>query len=85
MTAFYDDLNTDMKNSSYAQQFWIEYGKISERDRIMNGIQDIEDRSHATRTPLFQDTLLELVREVVLEDTLEPFPPKRFRDIGNGE
>lgn len=85
MTAFYDDLNSDMRNLSYAQQFWIEYGRISERDRIMNGIQDIEDRSHATKTPLYQETLLRLVRKTVLDESLGQHPPQRFRDIANGE
>ena len=56
-------------------------GINDERSRIMEGIQAIEDNSHATRTPLFQDTLFEKVKELV--ENLEP--PRRFRDIGNAE
>lgn len=56
-------------------------GINDERSRILQGIKDIEDKSHATRTPLFQDTLFELIRDVV--ENLNP--PRRFRDIGNGE
>lgn len=56
-------------------------GTVDERERILKGIQEIESQSHATRTPLFQDTLLELIRDMI-EDK---HPPKRFRDIGNGE
>jgi hypothetical protein len=37
----------------------------NERDRILQGIQELEDQSHATRTPLYQETLLAKVREVV--------------------
>ena len=54
---------------------------MDERKRILDGIQEIEDQSHATKTPLFQDNLLALIRDVVLEI----HPPKRFRDVGNGE
>jgi hypothetical protein len=54
---------------------------MDERKRILDGIQEIEDQSHATKTPLFQDTLLSLIREFISET----HPPKRFRDIGKGE
>lgn len=40
-------------------------GKLDERQRILNAIQNIEDVSHKTRTPLFQDTLLSLIREAI--------------------
>jgi hypothetical protein len=36
-----------------------------ERARILEGIQKLEDQSHATRTPLYQETLLKAIREVV--------------------
>jgi hypothetical protein len=42
-----------------------EEGVKAERLRILEGIQKIEDQSHATRTPLYQETLLEAIREVV--------------------
>jgi hypothetical protein len=38
-----------------------------ERQRILHGIQQLEDQSNATRTPLFQDTLLEKIRELINE------------------
>jgi hypothetical protein len=56
-------------------------GTIDERERILEGINRIEEQSHQTRTPLFQETLFELVKEVVENMT----PPRRFRDIGNAE
>jgi hypothetical protein len=40
-------------------------GAMDERDRILDGIQKLEDQSHATRTPLYQETLLEKIREIV--------------------
>lgn len=81
---FYNDLNNNLKDPTFAEMFWMERGRIQERDRIMNRVQDIEDRSHATRTPLFQETLLELIRDVVLDKDIS-IPPRRFRDIANGE
>jgi hypothetical protein len=36
-----------------------------ERDRILQKIQELEDQSHATRTPLYQETLLAKIREIV--------------------
>lgn len=56
-------------------------GTVDERQRILEGIRAIENNSHATRTPLFQDTLFELIKEVIENQ----HPPKRFRDIGNAE
>lgn len=56
-------------------------GTMDERQRVLDGIDEIEAKSHATRTPLFQETLLELIRNMI-EDK---HPPKRFRDISNGE
>ena len=56
-------------------------GILDERQRILESVKAIEHQSHATRTPLFQDTLFELVKDAIVE----MHPPKRFRDIGNGE
>lgn len=56
-------------------------GIAFERDRILEGVKKIEEQSHSTRTPLFQDTLFELVKDVIENLT----PPRRFRDIGNAE
>ncbi len=56
-------------------------GTLEERQRILDGIRKIEKQSHDTRTPLFQDTLFQLVKDVV--ENLQP--PRRFRDAGNAE
>jgi hypothetical protein len=40
-------------------------GTLDERDRILQGIQKLEDQSHATKTPLYQDTLFTKIREIV--------------------
>lgn len=56
-------------------------GIMDERKRILESVKAIEDQSHATRTPLFQDTLFDLVKDVVMQI----HPPRRFRDISNGE
>jgi len=37
----------------------------NERDRILQGIQELEDQSHSTRTPLYQETTLTRIREIV--------------------
>lgn len=36
-----------------------------ERQRILAAIQAIEDQSHATKTPIYQETLFSKVREIV--------------------
>lgn len=36
-----------------------------ERARILQGIQELENQSHATRTPLYQETVFAKVREIV--------------------
>jgi hypothetical protein len=40
-------------------------GTLDERDRILRDIQKLEDQSHATRTPLYQDTMFTKIREIV--------------------
>jgi hypothetical protein len=40
-------------------------GESKMRDRILDAIQAIENQSHATRTPLFQDTLFGLIRTAI--------------------
>jgi hypothetical protein len=40
-------------------------GTLDERDRILQGIQKLEDQSHATRTPLYQDTMFAKIRTIV--------------------
>jgi hypothetical protein len=40
-------------------------GTLDERERILHGIQKLEDQSHATRTPLYQDTMFAKIRSIV--------------------
>jgi len=40
-------------------------GALDERERILQGIQKLEDQSHATRTPLYQETLFTKIRKIV--------------------
>ncbi len=40
-------------------------GTLDERERILHGIQKLEDQSHATKTPLFQETLFAKIRKIV--------------------
>jgi hypothetical protein len=40
-------------------------GTLDERERILQGIQKLEDQSHATRTPLYQDTMFSKIRKIV--------------------
>jgi hypothetical protein len=40
-------------------------GTLDERERILQGIQKLEDQSHATRTPLYQDTMFTKIRSIV--------------------
>lgn len=40
-------------------------GAMEERDRILRGIQKLDDQSNATRTPLYQETMFTKIREIV--------------------
>jgi hypothetical protein len=40
-------------------------GVMSERERILHGMQKLEDQSNATRTPLYQETLFAKIRKIV--------------------
>ncbi len=48
-----------------AEKQGIELGAKIERERILEGIQKLEDQSHATRTPLYQETLLAKIRGII--------------------
>ena len=58
-TTFSTMLWVRMRIKSYSE------GQLDERQRVLNAIQEIEEGSHKTRTPLFQDTLLSLIREAI--------------------
>ena len=53
----------------------------NERARIIEAINRIEETSHATRTPIYQDTFFEQVKAIVYDI----HPPYQFRDKANGE
>lgn len=55
----------------------------NERMRIWQGIQELYDNSHQSRTPIYQDTIYEHMRKLVWP--AQQHPPQRFRDIANGE
>ena len=40
-------------------------GTLDERERILQGIQKLEDQSHATRTPLYQDIMFTKIRSII--------------------
>jgi hypothetical protein len=40
-------------------------GVMNERERILQGIQRLEDQSEATRTPLYQEILFAKIKELV--------------------
>ena len=40
-------------------------GTMDERERILGSIQKLEDQSHATKTPLYQDTVFAKIREII--------------------
>lgn len=42
-----------------------EQGKLQEKERILHEIDELEKQSHKTRTPLFQQTMFEKVRQIV--------------------
>lgn len=56
-------------------------GVYAERHRIRKALEELELQSHKTRTPIFQDTIFEYLKELLYE----PHPPTRFRDRSNGE
>lgn len=40
-------------------------GRVRERQRILDAIDDLEKQSHQTRTPIYQETMFEKVRQIV--------------------
>ena len=40
-------------------------GALAERDRILHGMQKLEDQSNRTRTPLYQETVFSKIREII--------------------
>jgi len=54
------------KEDHKAVNDFIEYKMQETRVEILKAIQSIEDQSHRTRTPIYQDTLFKKVKEIVL-------------------
>jgi hypothetical protein len=52
-----------------------------ERARIIGAINRMEEASHSTRTPIYQDTFFEQVKAIVYDI----HPPYQFRDKAEGE
>jgi hypothetical protein len=44
---------------------WVQKGRILERQRIMAEVYEVEELSNRTRTPLFQDKLFEIVKDII--------------------
>jgi hypothetical protein len=61
--------------------FAYQQGVEAERQRITNEVLQLEERSHKTRTPIYQDTFFDKMKQVLYIDYL----PKRFKDASNGE
>jgi hypothetical protein len=69
------------KDDQKAVNEFIEYITIKERERILDEIDKLEQNSHKTRTPLYQDTIFSALRQL-----LNPqHPPLKFRDKSSGE
>jgi hypothetical protein len=69
------------KHDQKAVNDFVEYVTIRERERILDELAKLEQSSHETRTPLFQDTIFRRLRDIIVI----PHPPTRFRDKANGE
>ena len=45
----------------------VNYVIQNERDRILRGIQDLENQSHSTKTPIYQETAFKEIRRIINE------------------
>lgn len=52
-----------------AINLFVEDAKAQERERILAAIDEMESQSHATKTPIYQETMFKKVRQIVLEST----------------
>lgn len=79
-----DMLVLDATTSKQDQQAISEFAQAvarREQQRILNEINKLEEFSHKTRTPIFQETLFDRVRDIVDSG----HPPRQFRDKASGE
>jgi len=65
-------INDDFDDDSFLNDYDLadfnlgyQAGTLDERERILHGIQKLEDQSHATRTPLYQDTMFIKIRKII--------------------
>jgi hypothetical protein len=58
---FDDEEEYDMADFNLGYQA----GTLAERERVWRGIQKLESQSHATRTPLYQETMFIKIREIL--------------------
>jgi hypothetical protein len=82
----YNTLVLDSSHNKHDQKAindFVEQAVKIERERILNEIDKLEELSHSTRTPLFQDTIFERLRKVL--GGTRQHPPRHFRDGSNGE
>ena len=82
----YNTLVLDSSHNKHDQRAindFVEQAVQKERERILNEIDKLEQLSHTTRTPLFQDTIFERLRQVL--GGRQQHPPRQFRDTSNGE
>ncbi len=83
------EYNTLVLDSSHNKQDqkaindFVEQAIQREREHILNEIDKLEKLSHSTRTPLFQDTIFEKLRQAL--GIKGQHPPLQFRDRSNGE
>ena len=59
--------NTASKSDVKAIDNFIQDARFQERERILTAIDELEQQSHATKTPIYQDTLFKRVCEIVLD------------------
>jgi len=53
------------KEDAEAINDFIEDIKVKERQKILQAVEKIEQQSHRTKTPLYQETLLKAIKEIV--------------------
>ena len=82
----YNTLVLDSSHNKHDQRAindFVEQAVQRERERILDEIDKLEQLSEKTRTPLFQDTIFEKLRQVL--GVKSQHPPRQFRDSTNGE
>jgi hypothetical protein len=58
-------------------------GIQDERNRILYELDRLEAQSHATRTPIYQNKVFDILRSII--NKTNTHPPTNFRDKSNGE